>query len=198
MLARVPAELPAAADLRSKGFTLKGALAFVESGWGAKGIARVLTESSDVDRGILDARILPSAWYPFSAQVGLYETIDRLFGAGDLALCWEIGKFTSDYEMTRFHKAFLRVTGLDLWVRTAGLMWRRYYSAGGLSVEEIGPRAGVVKVSGFNPLSQAFCFDFGGWLHRTVELAGYSGVAIEHDACVLHGAEACRYSGRWA
>ncbi len=194
----MPPHLPDAGDLRSKGFTLKGALAFVESRWGEQGRQRLLDASSAEDQAVLRGRILPSTWYPFRIQVGLYETIDRLFGRGDLELCWEVGKFTSENELKTIHKAFLRVAGLDLWVRTAGLMWGRYYSAGHLRVEEIGRRSGSVLVTDFNPISKAFCFDFGGWLHRTVELANYNQVRIEHDACLLDGADACRFSGRWA
>ncbi len=147
---------------------------------------------------MLDERILPSVWYPFAIQVRLYETIDRLLGSGDLELCWEIGKFTSEYEMKRIHKAFLRVAGLDLWVRTAGLMWGRYYNRGRLEVDDIGPRHGRIRVVRFNPISKAFCYDFGGWLHRTVELAGFDRVTVRHDACLLDGADACRYSGEWS
>lgn len=193
----MPADLPAPDELESKGFTLRSALAYVEHEWGEEGVARVQAASAEEDRAILEGRILPSSWYPFGVQVRLYETIDRLFGDGDLGLCWEIGKFTSQFEMKLIHKAFLRVAGLDLWVQTAGLMWGRYYNRGRLEVEDIGATSGVVRVSEFNPLSKAFCYDFGGWLHRTVELAGYTAVRIEHRECRLDGAETCRYLGRW-
>jgi len=182
---------------RSKGFTLLGALAFVEERYGEEARWKLLPEVDEESRQILTGPILPSGWYPFRAQVGLYEAIDRVFGAGDLALCWEIGKFTCDYEMKSIHKVFLKLANLELWIRSSGLMWGRYYSDGRLEVEEIDASEGAIRIVDFKPLSKAFCYDFGGWLHRTLELNNRQSVEVEHSECVLDGAGACRYVGRW-
>lgn len=189
--------IPAGASIRSKGFTLKSALAFVESRYGEKELARVFEEVDSESRAILAGPPLASTWYPFRTQVGLYEAIDRVFGDGDLALCWEIGKFTSEHELESIHKLFLKLGSLAMWIRGAGRMWGVYYSVGGLRADEIGEDGGTVTVTEFNPISKAFCYDFGGWLHRTIELSGRSDVEVEHHECVLDGAEACRYLGRW-
>jgi hypothetical protein len=134
---------------------------------------------------------------PFRTQVALYEAIDRTFGKGDFALCWEIGRFTSEYEMNTVNLVFLKLGKLDHWFRAASLMWRRYYSDGRLDIEEFSPGTGTVLVRGFDPLSRAFCRDFSGWLQRTVELSGLSRVTIEHPRCMLAGADACAFRGTW-
>ena len=191
------AAIPDGTSIRSKGFTLKSGLAFVESTYGPGGVARVLEEIDDESRAVLAGPPLASAWYPFPVQVALYETIDRVFGDGDLSLCWEIGKFTSEHELNTIHKIFLKFGSLAMWIRSAGRMWGVYYSIGGLRAEEIGEDGGTVTVTDFNPVSKAFCYDFGGWLQRTIELSGRTEVEVEHHECVLDGAEACRYVGRW-
>jgi hypothetical protein len=184
-------------DINSKGFTLLGALEFVDERYGKEARGAVIDVMDSESREILSQSILTSGWYPFRVQVALYEAIDRVLGTGDLSLCSEIGKFTCEHEMTTIHKMFLRMASLELWVKSAGLMWGRYYSVGGLEIEEIGDDAGRVKVVGFNPLSKAFCADFGGWLHRTLELNNRENVTVEHPDCVLDGAPCCRYLGRW-
>ena len=181
----------------SKGFTLKGALTFVEGSFGSDGVDTLLRASSEDLRRVLQGKILPSGWYPFRYQVELYETIDRVFGEGDLALCWEIGKFTSEYEMTRFHKLFLKMASLDLWIRSAGLMWGRYYDAGTLVLDRIDENEGVVRLEDFDPLSKAWCYDFGGWLLRTMELNGLDRVRVEHSHCRLDGSDNCVWTGRF-
>lgn len=191
------ATVPDGASVRSKGFTLKSGLAFVESTYGPAGVARVLEEIDGESRAVLAGPPLASAWYPFQVQVELYETIDRVFGDGDLTLCWEIGKFTSEHELKTIHKIFLKLGSLGMWIRSAARMWGVYYSVGGLRADEIGEDGGTVTVTDFNPISKAFCYDFGGWLHRTIELSGRTEVEIEHPECVLDGEEACRYLGRW-
>lgn len=189
--------LPAADSLQSKGFTLRSALAFVEARWGASGRERLLAALAPELREILSRTILSSSWYPFRHQVTLYETIDRIFGRGDFALCHEIGRFTSEHELTTIHKLFLKVASLELWMKSAGMMWGVYYSAGRLSATEFGPGSGVLTVAEFNPVSSAFCEDFAGWLERTAEMSGKKDVAVRHAACVLTGAPACRYEATW-
>ena len=183
--------------INSKGFTLLGALAFAESRFGSDARISLLPELDSETHALVVGSILPSGWYPFRSQVGLYEAIDRVFGAGDLALCWEIGKFTCEYEMKLIHKAFLKMASLDLWIRSSGLMWGRYYSRGGLEVDNIGPAGGRLAVVDFGPISKAFCYDFGGWLHRTLKLNKREDVSVEHVECVLDGASSCVFEGRW-
>lgn len=192
-----PTELPAAASIQSKGFTLAGALAYVEKTHGSEHVPAVIGSMDAESQAVLNGRLLQSSWQPFRIQVGLYEAIDRVLGAGDFELCWEIGKFTSEYEMGRIHKLFMKLASLDLWIRSAGVMWKRYYSHGALEVEEIGQEGGAVRVVDFNPISKAFCYDFGGWLHRTVELNGRKNPAVAHTGCVLDGDAVCRYEALW-
>lgn len=186
-----------ALSTNSKGFTLQGALTFVEERYGKDAREPLLEALDEESREVLEGSILSSGWYPFRIQVGLYEAIDQVFGSGDLSLCWEIGKFTCEHEMTTIHKMFLRLASLELWVKSAGLMWGRYYSDGGLEIESIGDDEGKVHVVDFDPVSKAFCYDFGGWLHRTLELNKREDVTVEHSECVLDGAATCSYMGRW-
>jgi hypothetical protein len=182
----------------SKGFTLLGALAFVEARFGEEAKWKLAASVDEETHGSLVGAILPSGWYPFRTQVSLYEAIDRVFGKGDLEMCREIGKLTCDYEMKSIHKVYLKLASLELWVRSSGLMWGRYYSEGRLEVQEIGETEGALRIVDFDPLSKAFCYDFGGWLHRTLELNKREDVTVEHPECVPDGADACSYVGRWS
>jgi hypothetical protein len=49
--------------------------------------------------------------------VALYEAIDRTLGSGDFKLCFEIGRFTCDYEMTTINRIFLKFGSLEQWMR---------------------------------------------------------------------------------
>lgn len=182
---------PPMETLKSKGFTLRGALSFAESRFGPTSRERILEEAPPVLREVLEGPLLASAWYPFAAQVALYETIDRLFGRGDLALCRECGRFTAEAEATALHKLILRFASLEAWLKAAGAMWGQYYSAGRLRSEGFSERGGRILVSEFNPISRAFCEDLSGWLERTAELSGKKGVRVFHEACLLEGHPAC-------
>jgi len=57
--------LPDPATTKSKGFTLKGALAFVEYSFGPKGVADLLEAVDEETRQVLETNVLSSSWYPF-------------------------------------------------------------------------------------------------------------------------------------
>ncbi len=189
--------LPDPATIRSKGFTLKGALAFAETRFGPGARERLLEGATADLAEVLRGTVLASAWYPFTAQVALYEAIDRTFGKGDLALCREIGRYTAESEASALHKLILKFASLEAWLRAAGGMWGQYYSTGKLSTESFESDGGVVRITRFHPISKAFCRDFGGWLEKTAEISGKRGVAVVHDECLLDGRGACVYRARW-
>jgi hypothetical protein len=190
--------LPDPARIESKGFTLQSALAYAEARHGgAAARERLLATVDDASRAVLSGHLLAGSWYPFRVQVATYEAIDRLWGRGDFALCWDVGRFTAEVEATTIHKLFLKIARLETWLRVAGTLWGRYYSAGTLDVGEFRDGHGELAVREFHPISKAFCHDLGGWFWRTAELSGHTGVHIDHAACVLDGAPACRYVATW-
>lgn len=184
-------------ETKSKGYTLKGALSFVEREYGPDGKQRLIEGLDEKYRKYFQTTIIPSDWYPFEAQVHLYETIDRLFGKGDFHLCWKIGRFTAEFELSTIHKILLKIGGAEKLMKLSGMMWGRYYSSGRLETEDVTSGNGVALVKDFNPISEAFCLDLAGWMERTLELTGARKVLIRHTECILKGHPACRYEGEW-
>lgn len=183
---------------RSKGFTVRGALAFVDARYGPEGRAKLLTCLDPETRGFAERIVLASEWLPFRVQVHMYEGIDKAFGKGDYALCWQVGRFTSEHEMSTINQIFLKLGKLEHWFRAAGLMWNRYYSAGRLEVGDFSKKSGLLRVSDFDPISRAFCLDLAGWFERTAELSGEKDVKLVHSECVLVGGRDCVYQASWS
>jgi hypothetical protein len=183
---------------QSKGYTLRGRLAFIEQRYGKERIPEVLARLEDEDlRKVLSGAFSPSSWYPLRYQVRLSETIDKVLGKGDLQLCWEIGRFTAEFELSTIHAIFLKLGKPQHLLKMGALMWGRYYSTGRLQIESKGDNAAVGLVQDFDPVHRAFCMDFSGWMERTLELTGAQKVAIRHTACRLEHAPACRFEGSW-
>ena len=149
--------LPDPDAIKSKGYTITGALAFVDAKHGAEGRAKVLAALDPETRTLAEKAILASQWVPLRNQVALYAAIDRALGKGDFKLCFEVGRFTCDHEMTTINRIFLKFGSLDQWMRLAGGMWSRYYSAGRQEVEgEFTKTEGTIVIRDFNPISKAF------------------------------------------
>lgn len=185
-------------DSKSKGYTLRGRLAFIEQRFGKDRIPEVLAKLEDEDlRKVLSGSFAPSSWYPLRYQVRLSEAIDKVLGKGDLQLCWEIGRFTAEFELSSIHQIFLKLGKPQHLLKMGALMWGRYYNTGRLQVEAKGDHAAAGIVQEFDPVHRAFCIDFSGWMERTLELTGATKVAVRHTACRLEHAPACRFEGSW-
>ncbi len=188
--------IPSADDMTAKGTILKAAIEYVRDRQGEEGWNRVVDRVGDDTRKVVTGLILPSSRYPLRHVVDVCEGIDRVFGRGDLQLCWEIGRFAAEYEVNMLHKVFLKVARLDYWFRIAGSTWRTYYSHGKLE-PQIRGQEGTLTLSDFNPISKAICFRFGGWVQRVAQMTTSNPVRMQHTACVLDGADACRWEGSW-
>ena len=70
--------------------------------------AKVLAALDPETRTLAAKEILASEWVPLRNQVALYAAIDRVLGKGDFNLCFEIGRFTCDHEMTTINRIFLK------------------------------------------------------------------------------------------
>ena len=195
-MAAIPG-LPDADAIKSKGFTITGALIFAERKYGADARAKVITALDPETRRLVERSVLASEWVPLRNQVAIYEAIDRTLGSGDLKLCFEIGRFTCDHEMTTINRIFLKFGSLEQWMRMGAGMWNRYYSRGRLEVLGFTKTEGTIVIRDFNPISKAFCNDLAGWFHRTSEVGGARKVTMDHPDCLLDGADGCRYVGRW-
>jgi len=193
----VPGKLPNPDLITGKGTILKAALAYVETLPGPDPVKR-LTEAVDDDtRKMLSGMVLASTRYPLRRLVNVFETADRVFGRGDLALCWEMGRLGADFEVKMLHKLFLQAGTLDYWLRIAGSTWRLYYNAGKLTAKTEREH-GTVRLTEFNPISKAFCYRFGGWVRGVVELSKGRNVTVRHTDCVLDGKPACVWEGTWS
>jgi hypothetical protein len=188
--------LPNADAITCWGTLIKAALAFVDERR-RDARRRVIARIGPEGRSVLTGTVLPSSHYPLAVFVELLEAIDAELGRGDLLLCPEIGRFSANYQVNLFHRAFLAIASLDFWFRMAGSMWHTYYNAGTFQADAMHDAGGRVTLTDFNPISKAFCYRFAGWLQRICEMSRLRNVDVRHTACMLDGAPACAWDGTW-
>jgi hypothetical protein len=182
---------------KSKGYTIKGALNFVDYRFGKDGIEKLRDSLSDDLKKEISKGIIPSDWYPFKFQVEIYEKIDKVFGSGSFEFCKEIGKYTAEYEVSTIHKLFFKIGSPDTILKFGSLLWGRYYNKGKLEIISEEKYSATAYVKDWHPISRAFCIDLFGWMEKTLQLAGASSVYIKHSECLLDGFPHCKYEGFW-
>jgi len=106
--------LPRLEYIKQKGGDLEKVLALVNPGF-----------SREVKKGIL-----LNTWYDFDGYLELSGAADRVMGKGDLAMVWDMGRFSAEYAFKGIYKMFYKI-GTPEWVMKMGMsVWKQYYDTG--------------------------------------------------------------------
>ncbi len=180
-----------------KGAAITARIRFVRERYGEDGLARLLAEMPKGSRTVLEARVLPQAWIPYDVFVDLGATADRLFGRGDLALCYEMAGFAADVNLPTLYRLFYRIGSPQYIFRRAAQLWNVHYDSGQLAAMEAGRDAARLEIVGFDRPTSVHCLSVLGWAARSIELSGGVVLSAEEERCRARGDETCELVARW-
>ena len=164
---------------------------------GAGGMARFLAQASPALRATVEAGIEKAKWYPFEQFIEINETLDRLFGNGDLALVRELGRYGADASLTTIYRLFYKV-GTAHWILGRAVrLWSAHYDSGALEVLTRGPRTAVLRIRNFATPHVVHCTAITGWAERAIELSGGTHVRIHEATCRTRGDDLCQLEATW-
>lgn len=182
---------------RVKGSALLARLQFVEERHGAEGLARLFAAFSPDQRSRLQNELMPHAWASFDDFVDLSVAIDRLFGQGDMALCYEMGRYSAEKNLPTLYRIFYRL-GSPLYIfRKAARVWEVHYDSGRLAPVQEAERQVRIRVLDFERPHRAHCLSIKGWAARSVEMSGAVIEDMAEDRCRLWGDPTCEMWLRW-
>lgn len=170
---------------------------WVQLGHGAAGVERLVRQSSPGVRDGIERGFAKASWYPFEAFVELNETIDRLFGRGDLGLVKLLGRYSADANLTTIYRLFFKVGSVQWILGRAVRLWGAHYDAGYFEVATRGPRAAVLRLRGFPTPHAVHCLSVAGFVERSLELSGGKRPLLEESKCRTRGDEFCQFDASW-
>ena len=170
---------------------------WVELGHGAAGTDRLLRQSSPGVREGIERGFAKAKWYPFEQFVELNETIDRLFGRGDLGLVKQLGRYSADANLTTIYRLFFKVGSVQWILGRAVRLWGAHYDAGYFEVATRGNRAAVLRLRGFPTPHRVHCLAVAGFVERSLELSGGKRPIVEESKCRTRGDEHCQFDASW-
>ncbi|MBX3154369.1 MAG: hypothetical protein KF773_00085 [Deltaproteobacteria bacterium] len=180
-----------------KGSALSSRVLWVQLGHGSAGIDRLVAQCSPELRAAIEGGIEKARWYPFEQFVELNVVIDRLFGAGDLGLVRELGRYGADANLTTIYRLFYKV-GTTHWILGRAVrLWSAHYDSGYLEVLTRGPRVAVLRVRGFATPDVVHCLAVAGWCQRSIELSGGENVQVVEPKCRTRGDDLCQIEASW-
>ena len=180
-----------------KGSALNARLGWVRRNHGDDGIHRLMAAVDPATRGALEEPILKASWYPFAVFIDLIESIDRVFGSGDLGLSLVLGRHAAEDNLPTIYRLFFKV-GSPKWVlERATRLWDLHYDSGRMTLEEgVGNHADL-RVTGFATPHRAHCLSVAGWTERSVEMSGGVNVRVVETECRTAGAPVCTLHVSW-
>lgn len=180
-----------------KGAAITARLRFVREHHGDAGVQRVLAAVPAATRGVLDARVLPQAWAPYDVLVDVCVAIDQLFGRGDLAVCYEMGRYAAEVNLPTLYRLFYRLGSPQFILRKAAQLWSVHYDSGKLAAFEEGRDGARLEIVDFERPHRAHCLSVLGWTSRSIELSGGLLQKADEERCRTRGDETCELVLRW-
>jgi hypothetical protein len=173
--------------------------AYVEKTYGLAARQRYREEASPALRELLGATSKPpGGWVDFELFVEANVLADRLFGIGDLALAWEMGRFAASHNAGVWKSILMRhVRPAMLLGITAGL-WSSHYDGGRLASRSTGDASMLVSILDFPVPHRAHCMSIGGWMQGSLELGPRKNIQVQELSCRTNSATSCDFRLSWS
>jgi hypothetical protein len=183
-----------------KGSAITARIKWVRDHHGEAGVRTVKEQLRPEHRTILEGRVLPHGWVPFELFVDLCETIDRLFGKGDLALVKDLGRFAARANLPTLYRIFYVLGSPEFILSRASRLWDVHYDSGRLETQfgiKDGRRGGTLRIVDFATPHRVHCLSVLGWAEASVELSGGKGVEGVELGCRAKGDPKCEFQITW-
>ena len=180
-----------------KGSAVESRVLWVRLHHGEEGVHRVCAALSPETRAVVLEPPQKARWYPFTAFVELNETIDRVFGAGDLKIVRELGRHGADANLTTVYRLFYMV-GTPKWILDrASRLWDLHYDSGRLVITRYPGNEVEARIMDFATPHVVHCLSVHGWAERSLVLSGAKNVVCEEVTCRTRGDKECLLHATW-
>lgn len=170
--------------------------AFVRAEFGAEGWEAVVEKLDSADTKLMETATA-TGWYGLDAWIRIARTIDKVHGAGDLALLVKMGNFEAEHDVNAVLRVLLRLASPAFAVKNIADLWERYHDTGRWTVREQTANRVVMVLDDWLGIDRACCVDLEGYMTKLVEIVGGKDGRVAHPECrALRGAR-CVWDIRW-
>lgn len=181
-----------------KGSAVTSRVRYVRERFGEAAYRRLREALSPANQALLDGRVLPHAWVPYDLFISINVEADRLFGKGDLALCFEMAKYGAEVNLPTLYRIFYRLNTPQFIFKKAARLWEVHYDSGRLIPVSETENAMRIRIEELAKPHPAHCLSVLGWAVRSVELSGAAVTSFAEDLCRTRGDDACEMRVSWA
>lgn len=194
--ARSPRSTPRPGDATAKGSTVRSTLAFVELRYGAAVTSSALAAVAPELREQF-ASLQPTDEFAYARLVSLLQAIDALLAEQFPSWAEESGAHAIDSLGVQMYGGILRKATPRAFLTQSVSLFRLYYHPGDMEVVEDAAERAVLRLVGFDPVTQLFCRRQTGGLRRAIEIAGGGAARVRHVRCRIEGDAFCEWELHW-
>jgi hypothetical protein len=180
-----------------KGSAVTSRVRYVRERFGEAAYRRLRDSLTPEHRELLDGRVLPHAWVPYSLFIAVNIEADRMFGKGDFALCFEMAKYGAETNLPTLYRIFYRLNTPQFIFNKAARLWEVHYDSGRLVPLDEGASMMRIRIEDFAEPHPAHCISVLGWAVRSVELSGATVTGYAEERCRTRGDTVCEMRISW-
>jgi hypothetical protein len=146
---------------------------FVKSKCGKKNFDIWLSSLSEEANKVYTSKILISSWFPLrTIFIEPTKKMCDLFYKKNPKGAWEVGRFSADYALAGFYKAYIRIATPQALTRRASKIFSTYYKPSSMKTEKINDKKVLLKITDFSEMDIIVENRILGWIERTLEICG--------------------------
>ena len=180
-----------------RGSAIVARLRFIQMRYGEAALRAVVERFSPAHRRIVEAGVPARMWVPFRLFLELNVTVDQLLGRGDLAICYEMGRYAAEANVPRLYQGFYRFGNPRFTFRKALALWNWHFDSGKLLTSDEEDGITVLRIEDFDEPHRAHCMSTLGWLTKSTEMSGGKVEEATELACRTKGDPACQLVVQW-
>jgi hypothetical protein len=159
---------------------------------GAEVVLEELAAQSPDHARLIRAAVVPSLWVPFPAVVAFIESIDRVFGRGDLALVAPLAAHAARTNMPLLYRIFYKLGSVEYIMGKAAAVWLAHYDSGRATTKSI-PGGMRFSVIDFATPHRVHCLTVLGWAQEMIVLCDATMLGGREVQCRLNGDAVCEF-----
>ncbi|MDI6740384.1 MAG: hypothetical protein QME74_08485 [Candidatus Edwardsbacteria bacterium] len=162
-----------------KGTALTAVKDFIETTFGADGLARWLAALPPASREIMEGRLMSNQWYPFvDGLIVPEQQLCKLFFDGSPRGAWEEARYKAEVALKGIYRSFIRVATPEFLLRNAHIILEAYFTGVEVKILENTKGRFLLRFYKVDPPSEVFDHILCGWIERAMEICGCQNLRV--------------------
>jgi hypothetical protein len=172
---------------------------FIKSNFGTKNFNIWLESLSEEAKKVYKSKILISSWFPLKTVfIEPTRRMCDMFYKKNPKGAWEVGRFSAEYALKEFYKAYVRVATPQSLTKRASQIFSTYYKPSSMRVVEISEKKILLKITEFPEMDEIVENRILGWVEKALEICDCKNLKLDVVKSLIHGDPASEIEITWS